>query len=319
MKTRFFFRTIFIFLLAINFLNAQSRLQKEADEMFSKFAYSKAIPLYEELVIEGSNSNHAFMRLAECYLLMREYEKALPYFKKFIDNANTPSSYFFKYAMALQSVGKDDEATDWLKRYKKFNKNDARVKRLLKDGSLATVVFNSNERYGLEPVHFNTEQSEFGAFVHDGILYFSSNRIISKKVDSDDFYDWDGRPWLDIYQIQEGNKEALPELIPGEINSKFHESSIVFTTDYKNDTIAYFTRNSYFNNEETFFTKKTKGAVENYSNLKIYKAEKVDGKWKATRELRMNADHYSTGHPTVNSNRTKICFASTRPGRLWWQ
>ena len=215
--------------------------------------------------------------------------------------------------MALKSVGNNDEATDWLKRYKKFNKNDARVKRLLKDGSLATVVFNSNERYGLEPVHFNTEQSEFGAFVHDGKLYFSSNRY-GEKIDSDDFYDWDGKPWLDIYQIQEGNKEAVPELMPGEINSKFHESSIVFTTDYKNDTIAYFTRNSYFNNEETFFTKKTKEAIENYSNLKIYRAEKVDGKWKATRELRMNADHYSTGHPTVNSNRTKICFASTRPG-----
>ena len=122
MKTRFIFRTILIFLLALNFLNAQSRLQQAADEMFSKFAYSKAIPLYEELAIEGSNSNHAFMRLAECYLLMREYEKSLPYFKRFINSANTPSSYFFKYAMALQSVGKDDDAADWLKRYKKFNK-----------------------------------------------------------------------------------------------------------------------------------------------------------------------------------------------------
>ena len=30
--------------------------------------------------------------------------------------------------------------------------------------------------------------------------------------------------------------------------------------------------------------------------------------------MSMNADHYSTGHPSVNSNRTIICFASNRPG-----
>ena len=95
MKAKVFFRTLLVFLLTANLMTAQSKLQKEADKMFSKFAYSKAIPLYEELAIEGSNSNHAYMRLAECYLLMREYEKSLPYFKKFIDNANTPSSYFF--------------------------------------------------------------------------------------------------------------------------------------------------------------------------------------------------------------------------------
>ena len=313
MKRRITSVAIITALMTIGCLNAQSTLQKKADELFSKFAYAKAIPLYEELAIEGSNSNHAFMRLAECYLLMREFDKSIPFFKRFINNAETPTSYYFKYAMALKSSGMEDEATEWLKKYKKTNKNDARVKRLLKDGSLATVVFNSNERYELEPVHFNTEFSEFGGFVHDGKLYFSSNRI-QDRADSQNLYDWDGKPWLDIYCIEEGSDNGIPERMPGDINSKYHESSIVFSTDYKNDTIAYFTRNSFFNNEESFYTKKTENTIENYNNLKIYKAEMVNGKLKTTRELKMNADHYSTGHPSVNSNRSLLYFASNRPG-----
>ena len=225
--------------------------------MFSKFAYAKAIPIYEKLIEEGSNNNHAYTRLAECYLLMRDFEESLPYFEKFIDNPTTSSAYFFKYAMALKTTGNSKKAEEYLKRYKKFNRNDPRVKKALKDGSLASVVFNSDERYEVEPVHFNTELSEFGTFVFDGKLYFASNRIGS-QIDEENIYDWDGKPWLDIYQIQEGSPSARPEPFPGDINSKFHESSIVFTTNHKNDTIAYFTATVILKIKRLFTLKKVK-------------------------------------------------------------
>ncbi|MET1260964.1 OmpA family protein [Flagellimonas sp. DF-77] len=297
--------------LSFSLAIGQQSLQKKADELFSKFAYAKAIPMYEQLVVADFNKVHAYQRLAECYLLLRDHQKALPYFKRFINEPGTPSTFYFKYAMALKSAGDQKEALGWLKKYKKLNKNDSRVKQFLKDGNLASVVFNSNERYFLEPVHFNSEFSDFGGFMHNGKLYFSSARL---SKDSDERYDWNNEPWLDIYMIDPTNRSASPKKFPGEINSKFHESSLVFSTDYKNDTIVYFTRNNYFENKENFYTKKEENQIENLSNLKIFKAEYVDGKWKVTRNLKTNADHYSTGHATVNSNRTLIYFASDRPG-----
>jgi len=155
---------------------AQQSLQNKADELFGKFAYAKAIPLYEKMVVEDFNQTYALQRLAECYLLQRDFEKALPYFKRFIEEPDTPSTFYFKYAMALKSSGNQKEALKWLKKYKKLHKNDPRVKQFLKDGNLASVVFNSNERYTVEPVNFNSKYSDFGGFMHDGKFYFSSAR-----------------------------------------------------------------------------------------------------------------------------------------------
>ena len=301
-------------LLALMFTgaNAQSRAQKEADGLFNKFAYAKAIKLYEQQVVSQDNLDHAYKRLAECYLLMRDFEKSLPYFKRFIENSDTPSNYYFKYAMALKSSGDDKGALKWLKKYKKLHKNDKRVKQFLKDGNLASIVFNSRERYDVRPVHFNTEYSEFGSFVHEGQLYFSSSR---KSQNDNDVYGWNNEGWLDIYHVPEHNTTARAKRMKGEINSKFHESSLVFSTDYKNDTIIYFTRNNYFKKKESFYTVEKEDKVyENLSNLKIYKAEQIDGEWKVTRNMKMNADHYSSGHPSVNKNRTLLYFASDKPG-----
>lgn len=312
MKAQKNYTLVMVMLLLFASSNAQSRAQKEADELFNKFAYAKAIKLYEEQVVSQKNVGHAYQRLAECYLLMRDFEKSLPYFKRFINNGDTPSNYYFKYAMALKSSGDDKGALKWLKKYKKRHKNDKRVKQFLKDGNLASIVFNSRERYNVEPVSFNTEYSEFGSFVHDGQIYFSSSR---KSEGDNDVYGWNNEGWLDIYHVAEHNTTAKPERMKGEINSKFHESSLVFSTDYKNDTIIYFTRNNYFEKKESFYTVEKEDKVyENLSNLKIFRADKVDGKWKVTRNMKMNADHYSSGHPSVNNNRTLLYFASDKPG-----
>ncbi|MDC6365206.1 MULTISPECIES: OmpA family protein [Flavobacteriaceae] len=292
-------------------LNAQSIVQKRADQLFYKFAYAKAIPEYEKMT-NGKNALHAHQRLAECHLFLRDFEKALPHFEQFINEPETPTHYYFEYAMALKSSGKEKAALMWLKRYGKLHKKDKRVKQFLKDGNLASVVFNSKEQYDLEPVHFNTEYSEFGAFVHDGQLYFSSSR---KEKSSENTYGWNDESWLDIFQITESSTSEVPRKFEGDINSRLHESSMVFSTDYKNDTIIYFTRSNYFNDKESFSTRRTEDRnIEKQNNLKIFRADKVDGQWKVTRSLKTNADHYSNGHPTVNSDRTLLYFASNKPG-----
>ncbi|UOY07491.1 OmpA family protein [Muricauda sp. SCSIO 64092] len=320
MRSKPLFVITCVVLLATSFLTAQSVAQKKADIMFSKFSYAKAIPLYEEMLVKDDNAFHALQRLAESYLLLRDFEKSIPYFERFIESRETPSNYYFKYGMALKSIGKEKEALHWLKRYKKLNKNDKRVKQFLKDGNLASVVFNSRERYEVEPVHFNSEYNDFGAIEFNGRIYFSSSRSTKEKAN---LYEWDNQPWLDIYYIEEDNDAFSGRMsdfgvmpFDDAINSEYHESSLAFSTDYKNDTIIYFTRNNYFQNKTGFYEIKHKEEklVEKRNNLKIYKAEKVDGNWEVTRNLKLNADHYSTGHPSVNPNRTKLYFASDRPG-----
>ncbi|WP_297765729.1 OmpA family protein [uncultured Muriicola sp.] len=293
-----------IFSMVITTGQAQYGAQKRGDYYFGQFQYSKAIKEYEKMVEGKFNSDYAHQRMAECYLLIRDFKKSLPHFEKVINKTSIPTDYYFKYGMALYSDGQLDEAATWLKKYKKFNKNDSRVKRFLKDGNLASVVFNSRERYEVKTVPFNTSESDFGAFVDGEYLYFSSSR--KDLVDGDE-YGWNDEPWLDIFMVKEDNPESIPEKIKGDINTKFHESSLVFSTDYKNDTIIYFTRNNYFKNKKAY-------GAEDELNLKIFSAKKEKGVWKENRNLRINSDYYSTGHPYVSPGRTRLYYTSDRPG-----
>jgi outer membrane protein OmpA-like peptidoglycan-associated protein/tetratricopeptide (TPR) repeat protein len=295
---------LFLFLIAQVAL-AQFGSQSKADYLFSQFAYAKAVPLYEKMVEADSNLDHAHQRLAECHLLMRDAKKALPHFEVVMFSSTPPpSDFYFKYAMALYSTGDKKGAEKWLKKYKKLNKNDSRVKKFLKNGSLASVVFNSRERYDVTPVAFNSEYSDFGAYEKDGYLYFASSRI---DKGAETLYGWNDEPWLDIFTIPEDKPEAEPAPIKGNINSDYHESSMVFSTDYKNDTVIYFTRNSYYNKKKTL-------GLKDELNLKIFSAKKIDGEWEENRDLSINNDLFSTGHPCVTVDRKRIYFTSDRPG-----
>jgi len=293
-----------VFLFACQLTIAQYGAQKKGDYYFSKFSYIKAITEYEKMIEGGHNSDYAHQQLAECYLLIRDFKKAIPHFKAVINNATLPTDYYFKYAMALYSNGEHKESEKWLKKYKKFNKNDSRLKRFLKDGNLASVVFNSRQRYEVEPVTFNSTESDFGTFSRGGDLYFASSR---RDAVTGDTYGWNEEPWLDLFVIQGDNELSVPSRLKGNVNTKFHESSLVFSTDYKNDTIIYFTRNNFFDKKEGY------GAFDEI-NLKIYSAKLVDGEWTENRGLRVNSDYYSTGHPTVSPDRKRLYFTSDRPG-----
>ena len=284
---------------------AQYGAMKRADYYFGQFAYTKAIPEYEKMVEGDFNSQYAHQRLAECHLLLRDYKQAIPHFEKIIHSSTVPTDYYFKYAMALHSVGKDKEAEEWFKKYKKFNKNDSRVKRFLKDGNLASVVFNSRERYTLEPVHFNTSESEFGAYVKDGHIYYASSR---RDLVDGDTYEWNDEPWLDIFMVTEDESSAIPIPVSGDVNSKFHESSLIYTTDYKKDTVIYFTRNNFFKNKKEYGDNK-------YLNLKIFRAQQNDnGEWIVNKSLPINHANYSTGHPWISPDGRRLYYTSDRPG-----
>lgn len=298
------YKFLIVILCSIQFGQAQYNSQKKGDYFFGQFAYAKAIPEYEKMLEFDSNDEHAHRQLAECYLLIREFKKAIPHFESIIHDASLPSDYLFKYGMALYANGQKKESEKYLKLYKKYNKNDSRLKRFLKDGNMASVVFNSRQRYDVEPVSFNTEQSDFGTFTRGGDLFFASSRKDEIKGNT---YGWNDEPWLDLFVVREDDPLSKPSKIKGNINSKFHESNLVFSTDYKNDTIIYFTRNNYFKKKEAY-------GAEDEMNLKIYSAKLYDGEWKENRSLRINSDFYSTGHPSITPDRKRMYYTSDRPG-----
>uniref|UniRef100_UPI0037BE3BEC OmpA family protein n=1 Tax=Flavobacterium sp. TaxID=239 RepID=UPI0037BE3BEC len=88
------------------------------------------------------------------------------------------------------------------------------------------------------------------------------------------------------------------------INTKFNESSPVFTKDGKT---MYFTRNNYNDG-------KKRKSDDKVILEKIYKADLVNNEWSNITELPFSNDNYKTAHPALSPDEKTLYFASNMPG-----
>ncbi|MFH6769416.1 OmpA family protein [Gaetbulibacter aquiaggeris] len=295
---------IYIIVL-INFtVFAQYGKQKKADSLFNKFSFVDASEVYKDLIEKDFNKDYSVRQLADSYAYMRNPDSAAVYYKKAVEQNNVPTEYYYKYAQALRGIKEYKESRIWLRKFKdaggKIDNN-----KFLKDADFITTIFNTKQQYFLKDVKFNSKFSDFGAYVHNGLTYFTSSR--DEGVSTKHIYGWNKEPFLDIYVKAENDTIVdHKSKIKGKINSTYHDGPLTMTNDGKT---IYFSRNNYNKNGLA----KDKAGI---SNLKIYKASLINGIWDNIEEVPFNNDEYSTGHPSLNSDNTKLYFASDRHGGI---
>ncbi|WP_026716431.1 OmpA family protein, partial [Flavobacterium gelidilacus] len=148
--------------------------------------------------------------------------------------------------------------------------------------------------------------SDYGSAFYGEELVFASARdtggVFSRK------HKWTNQSFTNLYQSKVGGDGNLQEAdkFSKSTNSKFHESTPVFTKDGKT---MYFTRNNYVDGK--------KGrSGEKVMLLKILKATLVDDKWGNVVELPFNSNEYSVAHPALSPDDKTLYFASDMPGTL---
>ena len=291
-------------LLMVNFSGfAQYGKQKKADTLFNKFSFVKAANEYKELIENNYNKDYATRRLADCYAYLRDPNKAAIYYKKAVEQENVPIEYYYSYAQALRGIKDYKNSRIWLERFKDsggvINANDFE-----KDVNFITNVFNAKQQYFLDKISFNSKFSDFGAFEHNGKIYFASSR--DEGVSVKRLYGWNEQPFLDVYVAEVGTKRNVDHTakLKGDVNSIYHDGPVTITKDGK---IMYFSRN---NLDEYGLSKDKKGI----SNMKIYKATFRDSIWTDIEDLSINHAEYSTQHPALNKDDSKLYFTSDLPG-----
>ena len=171
--------------------------------------------------------------------------------------------------------------------------------------SLAIFAQTSPGEYEVKLLKVNTKYSDFGTtfFGKDKVVFASpkDNAVITRTT-------WEGnkQAFLDLYigSIDKNNEIVGKKRILGDINTKFHESNVCFTKDLKT---VYYSANNTINNK---VQKDSTGTV----NIQIYKADVAkNGSWKNIVKLPFNNDQYSTGHPTLSIDDSKLYFISDRP------
>jgi outer membrane protein OmpA-like peptidoglycan-associated protein/tetratricopeptide (TPR) repeat protein len=289
-------------------LYAQKGTVARADKNFDNYAYVDAIDNYLKVAARGYQDEKMFQKLGDSYYFKAEQQEALKWYEQlFALYPNQDSEYLYRYSQALKSKGDYAKADKILEQ---FNQKTVEDKRgiLFRDNRnyLEEIKANSG-RFQVVDAGVNSAFSDYGSSFLGNKLVFASARDtggVSKNV-----FKWTNTSFTNLYsaEIHPDGEMGKPERFERKINSKFNESTPIFTQDGKT---MYFTRNNFLDG------KRGKDANKN-TLLKLYKSTlDKEGKWSNVVELPFSSNVYSVAHPALSVDEKTLYFASDMPGTL---
>lgn len=297
---------ILLIVFTIQFAQAQQQDLQRANRLFEKTYYSEAIPLYEKISLKNQ-SIQLIQNLGDCYYYTNQYDKANAQYSLLIQSKGLSEDFYFKYAQTLKATGKYTEANAVIRNYYQSSNNKTAVEKLDKDIKSLSNVTAIGERFEIVNLALNTLNSEFGGVVFGDNLIFAAVKKKSNLFDKT--YKWNNEGYLNLVSIPLKNvnaKDSIVNYFSKELKSPMHESNAVFTKDGKT---MYFTRNNYSNGKRGKDTNKI-------SNIQIFRAEMLDGKWTNVVSLPFNSPKYSVEHPALSPDEKTLYFSSDMPGTM---
>lgn len=300
-KTVRYISIVLIGLLSLPIL-AQNGKIKSVENDYKDFAYVKTSEVLLEVANKGFKSSDLFQKLGNSFYFRNDMENASKWYAELMTMSDViDPEYYFRYAMSLKGIGEYEESDKWMKKFNELNPKDTRGKAFLsKTDYKASIEELSRDDIEVENLDFNTEVSDFGTTEYENSIVFSSARGGGRK------YRWNEEPYLDIYSVEK-TESGFGEVteIQGKVNTKFHESSAVFSP---NGQYMFFTRNNFFN-------LKYKEDEDGVNRLQLYRATKSeDGTWDEIHKIHFNSEEYSVAHPALNLEGNRLYFVSDMPG-----
>ncbi|CAM4044968.1 OmpA family protein [Flavobacterium antarcticum] len=300
MKNRFiFFVCFFIFAVPV-------WSQKEVErgyQQFENLAYSDAIISFEKAVEKGFGNPRIYAALADAYYFNANYPASAKWYQLLFKNSDNNSKiHYFRYAQTLKSIGKEDRSTTLLKKMELHFPNENTDDSSRSNQPIETNRIKNSGRFNVKLASFNSALSDFGPSYFGDKIVFASTRdtgtIFKRK------HSWTNHRFTDLYVVHSDTANDKPAKFSKSINSKFNESTAVFTKD---GLTVYFTRNNSDRNKP--------GTNEDQTTLlKIYKAVKIDEEWKVIGPLSFCSDRYNVAHPALSFDEKTMYFASDQPG-----
>lgn len=281
---------LLLFLLVAQWtVHAQRPSLKKANKLFAQKSYVEAAEIYREL----GQSQEVLQKLADSYYYNSEMKLArTPYAGLFTSYKDSlQPEVYFRYAQALKGVKDYENADKIMGEYLGY--------------VVDTKKFLTNLNM-IVPYHYEIQQMNESSRTGDfGISYFGDKVVFASfRNTKNPTYAWNNQPYLDLYKAEVSKDKKLINIKPfsDAINSKTHESNATFTKDGKT---MYFSRTN---------DKRVLIGEELVATVKLYKAQLVDTLWTNIEELPFSSDLYSTQHPVLNKDNSKLYFSSDMPG-----
>ena len=297
---------IYFMLVALVSVSTYGQTRK-GDKQYENLAYVNATKTYDRLVSKNISNPEMLQKLGNSYYFNAELLKAGSVYKMLFDSkTEVEPEYYYRYAQCLKAAQNYKQADVMLAQFNQKSGNEQRAKLAAAQKDYLTVIKNNSGRYTIEDAGINSEYSDYGSSFYKNKIVFASAR---KKADVNENYaGWTGEKFTDLYAAEAdlGGNLSKVALLSSLINSKYHESTPVFTKD---GNTVYFTRNNYFDGKRNYGTEKT-------TLLKIYKATFDGKKWGNLISLPFNSDDYQVAHPALSPDEKTLYFSSDMPGTI---
>ncbi|MFK7750802.1 MAG: OmpA family protein [Kordia sp.] len=305
-RTKYFIYTLVSLFVLVGY--AQEDKLDKANEKYDSYAFINAIEIYEEVAEEGYKSKELFEKLGNSYYYNADLTNAAKWYDELFKlGEEVAPEYYFRYAQSLKAVKRYAESDQKMQEFSKLTGNDIRGTKFMNTRNYLDQIAEQSGRFRIENLGINSPYSDFApSFYLENNLVFSSAR--DTGVAQRYKHKWNARPFLDLYgaEVADNGSLANVDKFSGKLNTKYHESTTVFTKD---GNTMYFTRNNYYKGK---YKKDRKGI----NKLKIFRATREDGRWINIEELPFNSDLYSVAHPALSVDEKTLYFASDMPGTL---
>lgn len=292
------------FLAISTIAGAQNKTTKSADKLFARYEFVDAAKAYEKLADNGKADGYVYKQLADCYYNMFDASNATKWYAKATETSQDAETYF-RYAQMLKAAGKYDEANKQMNKFASMAPNDMRAKSFKENPNYVPKLLDKNPSYNVNSMTINSAKSDFGAFLYNDELYFTSARNTARKI-----YGWNDEPFLDIYRsiLSDDGTFSEPTTLAS-LNSAYHDGPLCIAADGKT---CYLTSDSFRENE---YTKQKQYNLKLSKNF-IYRATKVGDTWGNIQQLPFNSTDYSCANPSLSKDGKTLYFASNMPGSL---
>jgi len=301
--------TLLLLLCAFSLLaQEQAGIREKANEYFTGYEFGKATLLYQQLVDKKSPRLEDMERLAYSSYQINDYELAVNWYARVVENPDSSPENLLMYAQALKQTMRYHEAKVALERYGSVTGNRNEIRQALKSCDLAIAWLESPKDMTLENVtSFNTPLSEFGAYVVKDKIYYTGETSSKSKR-----YSWTGNSFLQVFSASDSDSLGTPELFkPFNEDTKYHIGPV--SSDASGD--VFFVTQTYVGKKGDLNKIGKKKYRTNRLELIIYSKD-AQGKWSSTPFPYNNIKEYSVGHATLSNDQQVLYFVSDMPGGL---
>jgi len=186
----------------------QKKILKKGDLAYKNLKYPVAMVYYENYLQTVANDPEVLPKLANCYWQMKEYDNTLRVYNLLFPNGKIGATIEQQLRISELFARKRDykQASLWLSGIPGYELrvaafNDELILKSMKKDSL-------NWHLGI--LGLNTSYQEFSPFLHNGILFFSSNKPdLHQKV----FLDYTGTNFTSLWEVP--IKKIVANLLEG--------------------------------------------------------------------------------------------------------